>query len=684
MPPAPIAEEVDDEIADQSVPEYSAGGSAPSKEDNQAASIETGVFNIPIKLSAEDEQSIVEYLEDNLPKMRPPEDEANKIRGFFAIYEQSARKRSYPYENAPSLASSDLYDHVNEWLDLSETAFLQQKTTFVLDREEVSLPEEAISRIEHTYQKKYFKPVFSEELRPALFESACLGTSVIGVKEDHNIAKVFKKIVIRSDKDLVANTLKLTTKQREAAKAKIDKNEIYVCDHEELEYKNFGPVPCRVDQTKFWYPRNTKRMKEWEVVAEQEFYTEGAMNLLADQGEFRGDKVKEAIDTRDMEMRLHEKDKNYKLPSGIKSCGELDSNWKSVKGVKQVGDAYLNEYAVYRVTMLYGIKDDVDKTGNIKSWITVMYCPAASCILAASHCLLGFPYRLVRLRPVPYRAMSSGIAQARYHHNLLDTELKSLFLASVEQEVGAPLLIRKSSSLYASGFRSYPGSAAYVDDVDKDVRFMPFPDRTALSSNAMSMVLGSSPRSNLGQGYASGKREEVLLNKEQSQIKARINSIALDLDEVFNLCWKHHCLLAKFNRPNDKVVEFVYDEMPTNTALYILADEMNEELVWSCTSTAGTLTPQARQAEAMQRFQFFYKEVPVLVNNPQKTIAWLNYMSDYFEFNSLQKKDLLPSEEDFQAYQQQLGAQGAQQGGAPQETPLTAQSSATQNHRPAK
>jgi hypothetical protein len=687
--PTPISQELDDPaLQEEGGDEYEPvnQGEASEKEQNEADSIDTSNFSIPIKFSEEEEESIVNYLEENLPKMKPDSKESDKIRGFFAMYEMAVRKRNYPYENAPSLASSDAYDHMNQWLDQAETAFLMQRTTFVLDREEVDLPEETINRIERTYQKKFFKNIFAEELRPMLFEGGFLGVSVVGVSQDHILDKCFKKLVIRTSDDLSKYITKLTKKQQSEAADKLSKGDIYVCDTEYLEYKNFGPNPRRIDQTKFWYPRNTKKLKEWEIVSEQEFYTKDSLLLLAEQGEFDSEAVQDALETRRISYKLYEKEgEKFKLPPNVRSSVELDSDWRSEMGaIKEQGDSYQEELAIYRVTMLHGIKTKEDPKGLVRSWIQVVYCPAGSCILSATHCLYGLPYRLVRLRPVPYKAMCSGIAHSRYHYNLLDTELKSLFLASVEQEVGAPLLIRKNSSLYASGFRAYPSGVAYVDDVDHDAKFMPFPEKSALSNNAMSMVLGSSPRSNLGQGYSSGRRELLQYQKEQQSTKARINSIAVDLDEVFNLCWKIHCNLSKFNRPNNKVVEFVYDQIPTDTKLYILEDEMQEDFVWTCTATATSLTPDARLQEAMQKYEFFMKQ-PVSVNSPRLNVAWDQYMADFLGLDERQKQTLLPTDDDFKIMQTQQGAQGGQRPNSPPgatPSPLTNQSAATPFHRP--
>lgn len=654
--------------------------------DAEVKSSDVSKFDIPIKLSTEDKEKIVQYLEENLPKMKPPEEEIKKILGYFAMYEMTPRPRNFPYENAPSLSSTDAHDKTNEWLDTAELAFFTPRTTFTIDREETNLNEESVSRIERTYHRKFFQRIFQDALGECLFESSFLGVSVASGRESYDIQSKKKKVIIRNESDLAKEMRKLSASDIDKARKSISKGELFVSDVDSLEIVNIGPVVSRIDQTKFWYPRNTKKISEWKIVSELEFYTKSSMLQMASQGEFDAGAVDEAIENRRIlyNHKMDDKRKDDKLPEYVKCNNDLDSNWgQEIEQIKKYGDAYEDEFAVYRVTMLYGVPTEKDLKGRIKSWIEVAYCPASSSILGAKYCQDGFPYFLVRYRKVPYRIAGPGIAQARYNHNAIDSDLKSLALASVEQDVGSPLLLRNNSSVWASGFRAYPSSVTSVDDVDRDVKFLNFPDKSRVAVAAMGMVIGSSPMSNMGAGYASGKREELLQNEMMSYRKARIYSISMDLDKIFNFAWKIHCRLARFNTQDEKIVDFVEEKIPDNKKLYILEEEMDPNIVWTSVVTAASLSPQARLQEAMMKYQFFFKDQPVMVNNPKKTIAWLRFMSDFFGMDNDQKSQLLPTEEDFASYQAQLGAMGGENQGAPS-TPISAQSSSTPFHRPAK
>jgi hypothetical protein len=425
-------------------------------------------------------------------------------------------------------------------------------------------------------------------------------------------------------------------------------------------------------------------MSEWDIVAEQEFYTKSSLRVMAVKGEVDSTKVEDAVRCR-QELYAHalrkQDNKDEKLPEGVKGQSELDSNWsEEIGSIKKQGDAYEDEFAVYRVTLRYGVKTDTDPGGVIKSWIEVMYCPANGSILSATFCQDDFPYKIVQYRPVPYKAFGPGIAHEFWNTNNYDTELKCLFLACVEQEVGTPLLINKNSDLWASDYRAYPGSVVSTDNPATDAHFMQMPDKSRVVSEGISMVLGSSPQANRGAGYASGKREAILNEKDVNSRKARIHSIAIDLDKIVNASWKILCRVSKFNRPDETILDYVMDTPPVSgNKLYILSNEMTDKIVWTSAATATTLTPEARFVEAMRHREIFLEKDPAAVNNPRLRMAWDDYIANIVGFDDLKKQKLLPKAEDYAQFQAQLGAQGAQ-GGPDQQahsTPLQSQSAST-------
>lgn len=679
MPVPEITEPPPDDVEalpPEETPAFAPGGEPAPSQVSELEDADVSMFDVPIELSEEDEKKIVSYLEDNLPKMKPPDEEQAMCRNFLAMYEMKARKRGFPYENAPSLASSDAHDAMNEWLDVAETAFFMQRTTFTVDREETVFSEDVLARMEKTYHRRFFLKSAADDLKLALFEAGFLGAAVVGVRESFDIQPVREKIVIRNFDDLTRHGSVLTTKQAESARKKVSEGELFVAERESLKIINIGPSLARIDLTKFWYPRNTKLMKEWDLVSEQEFYTKSAMLEMAERGEFKKSAVDQAISTRKAlysnAIRNEEKDEDSPLPQDVRSNDALDAGWiAEMNQIKELGDAYEDQFAVYRVTLKYNLTTKVDPSGRLRSWIQVLYCPSGRCLLGSKFCQDGFPYYLIQRRPVPYKAMGPGIANERYNHNLLDTDLKSLFLASIEQEVGAPLLIRKSSDLWASGFRAYPGSVAYTDNPDQDVKFASFPEKSRLAAQGMTMVLGSSPMSNKGAGYASGKREEELWNQKMLAWKARVLSVALDFDKPVNAAWKIFCRLAKYNRESRKIVEWVCPSDPGDTKLFVLESEMDPKIQWTSVVTAISLTPDARKQEAIEKFIFFHKDEPASVNNPQKTVAWQEYMADYFGIDQALRAKLLLTVEDVAQFHQQLGVEGAQ-GGDQQRKPSTA------------
>lgn len=654
----------------------------PVIDPSEIKSPDMSMFDFNIELSIEEEKAIVDYLESNLPKMRPSTDENKRIINYLAMYEMAARERSFPYEGAPSLASSDAHDNANKWLDQLDTAFLMQKVTFNIDRNETKLTEEAINRIENTYDKKFFRKILAPEIPLIGFESGYLGCSVICLRDQFNIYPQKEKVVVKDQESYEKNAVKLTKSQQEEAKKSISKGDIYAVERDFIKNEYIGPVPAQVDLTKFWYPRNAKNTKDWRVVSEQEFYTKSSLIKMAEMGELEKDKVENVIESR-KRMYQYEFQENGNFPEDVKRFDKLDSNWRSEKAaIQEMGDAYDDEFGVYRVTMLYNLKTKADAEGKLQSWIQVLYCPSGRCLIGKSFCKDGFPYYLVQRRRLPYKAMGNGIAQERYNQNLLDTDMKSLFLASVEQEIGAPLIIRKDSGLFASDFRAYPSSVAYTEDVQRDMAFVPFPEKSRLAVEGMKMILGSSPGANKGAGYASGKREELMMSQEMMETKARIRSIAEGLDCVFNAAWKAHCRLSQYNTDSRKFVDWVYKEPPEDgTKLYILESEMDDNIVWTSVQTSISLSPDARRQNFLIQYEFFHTRQPVSVNNPRLTINWLNKGADYFDMDDNDKAKLLPTPDDFA----QLQSQQAMQGGQNQEAPgtaLTSQSTTTPFRNP--
>lgn len=655
---------------------------------DDVAQADVGIFDSPLNLSQEDKERIISYLEENLPKMRPPEDEKRKIRSYFAMYEMIAKNRNFPYEGAPSLSSSDAHDATNEWLDQAETAFLMQRVTFTIDREETNLSEDKISRMEKTFHRKFFLKDLAPEARLILFEAGFLGASVTRLSETYDIIKTKDKIVIKDAATLAQYSSSLTKSQEEEAKEKISQSDIFAAEQESIRMENLGARVDRVDQTKFWFPRNSKSIDEWQIVSEVEYYTKSSLKEMASLGEVDSTALDKMIEVRTAAYANYfsSKDdpKHSPLPESVKYLKDMDSDWSGESAqIKQYGDTYDDEFAIYRVTLKYNVKTEKDPAGKLRSWIQVLYSPCGGVLLGSKFCQDGFPYFIIQRRHVPYKAMGPGIAQERYNPNLMDTELKSLFLASLEQEIGAPLMIRKGSGLYASSFRAYPASVAYTEDPQRDVAFLPFPQKSRLAVEGMTMVLGSSPSANRGAGYASGKREELMQGKDLISTKARIQSIAMDLDKVVNAAWKIFCRLSKFNTDKRKVIDWVFDEEPLNgKKLFILSQEMDPDLVWSSVNSAVSLTPDARLAEAMRKFQFFHQQVPVSVNDPELTINWLDYMANYFDLDENQRQKLLPTAQSFQNLQAQQAAQGGQNQQA-SGTSLTAQSPNTPFQRPA-
>lgn len=641
-------------------------------------------FDIKLKLSDEQKKSIVSYLEDNLPKMRPPAEEIQRIQAYLGMYEMAAHKRAFPYENAPSLASSDAHDTVNEQLDVAETTFLQTRVTNTIDREETTLNEATTERLEKTFHRKFFLPHMASELRLLLFESIYLGCSVQAVREVFDVKPIKQKLVLQKIDDLAKIQSQLTKAQFQKAQKALSEGKTYITETEGIQMENVGPRSVRVDLTKFWFPRNTKLAKEWQIVAEPEFYTKSSLLELVERGEMDADAVNRVLESRAQQREYKDDKEKSGMLESVKVFKSLDdSGWEAgSSSLDQKGDSYEEEFVVYRVSSLYNLPTKQDPQGRLRSWVQFMYCPTGQQLLSETYLQDGFPYYLVQRRPVPYRAMGPGIAQERYQHNLLDTECKSLFLASVEQEVGAPLLIRKNSMLYASGFRAYPSSVAYVDNIAQDAGFLPFPEKSRLAVNGMSMILGSSPSANKGAGYASGKREELMQGKEMLSYKARMLSIAMDMDKITNAVWRIYCRLAKYNRPERKIVPWVYDNKPEDgQKLYALISEMREDVIWSSVLSAVSLTPDARWADFLMKYEFFYRQQPVLQGNPEKTIAWLNYAADVKGIDERLRMKLLPDMKDFMEYQAKLGAMGGEREEA-QATPDQAQSSSTPFSRP--
>lgn len=654
-------------------------------------------LDVELKLTSEQEKEIVKYLDENLPRMKCSTEEEDMINTCFAMYEMSARSRNFPYENAPSIASSDAHDKLNDWLDQAETAFLQQKVTFVIDREDASYKEADAGRIERTVHKKFFQGSgFSRELRTILFEAGYLGGSIVSTREQYDLQPSRKKVIIKTIADLEAEQKNLTQKQINQAKEDITAGKMFFAERDVLEAKNVGPVVTRINRTKFFLPRNQNDWKKWQIVAEQEFYTKSKLLEMAQMGELDMAKVNKCIEAR----RKDYADKTAHEKSGL---GEdvkphiLDSSWaRDLSLIQEMGDSYDDEFAVYRTTMLYGVPTEVDKSGKMRTWIEVLYCPAGDCIIGAKFCQDGFPYKLIQIRPVPYRAIGPGIAQQRFNANMLTSDLLSYFLAALEQEIGAPLMIRKNSSLWATAFRAYPSSVVYTEDPEKDAKFIPFPEKSRLAVEGIKVILGSSPDANQGAGYASGKRQELLDNQKMIEVKAKLLSVAIDCDEVFNACWRILCRISKYNTPENAYIPWIVQQKPKDKKLYVLAEEMDEHVEWSCTVAALTLSPDARLQRALMQKEIMHDKVPVSVNSPRLTQSWLNFIANHFDnMDESARAELLPNEEDFQMMQAQQAAAGAaaqppEGGGKPPQNgngqkvpPLVAQSRATPHRNPA-
>lgn len=690
--PPPGASLEGDAVDPTQVDDVSQETPPPDEDSIDIADVNT--LDVKLNLSPEDKAEIVSYLDTNLPNMRPTIDDEKRIKSWLAMYEMSVRKRNFPYEDAPSLASSDAHDIINKWLDKTETAFLRNQVTFAIDRDETSKPEESVRRMESTYHKKFFwKSGFADDLRLIIFEAGLLGTSIVSVRENYNIRPVRKKVFIRDDKDLIREKKNITQAEYNAAQKKISKGEYFITDRDSLEIVNIGPKANRVDQTKFWYPRNVKLQKDWQIMSEQELYTKSDFLSMVEKGELDRDEVDNAISKRKEAVRnkiaYDGGGSNRKVLEDVKPH-VLDVNWSSEIGsIKKMGEGYDDQFYVYRVTMLYKVKTGADPTGNLRSWIEVIYCPAGGNILSASFCQDGSPYYLIRYRPVPYKSMGVGIAQERFAANCLDSDMKSYFLASLEQELGSPTLIRKASSLWASGFRKYPGAVAAVDDINADVKDFPFQEKSRLSVEGMKIILSSSPGVNAGMGYASGKREELVQGSQDVSDQARMHSIAMDIDNIANASWKILCRLSKMNTDEQKIIDWIYKDVPPNMRMYMLEDEMDPKIFWTSVMSAVTMNPDARFQQAMMDYQIFHQQVPVSVNNPELTIAWLDFLANFRpEMTPENRKNLLPQQQHFEAMQQQQAMQGAQngqpavgppppQGQKPQVPPLVAQSPAT-------
>ncbi len=678
----------------------SPGESRPGEMDQE----KIAVLDVEIKLNEDQEKEIVGYLKDNLPKMRCSDDEEKRIKAYFAMYDMAISKRTFPYENAPSIASSDAHDKLNEFLDYAEIAFLQQRNVYSIDREDSPYDEATCRRIEKTvHRERFIKNDLISEFRLMLFESAFLGSQYVAIREVYDIEPRRTRVVIKNDDDLQAEMKNLSGPQVDEARKAIVNGRRYLTERDTLKIKNVGPMPVRIDQTKFFYPRNSKKMSEWQLAGEKEFYTKSALRELARRGELRKEKVEEAVQKRkdaytQYQLRQEEKKKDSGILEDVKPS-ELDSDWvQDIGEIATMGDAYEDEFCVYRVSMLYNIATRHDPSGALRTWIEVLFCPAGDNVLGAKFCQHGFPYRQAQLRPVPYRCNGAGMAQGRYAHNMLDSDLKSLALASIEQEVGTPLLLRDSSGLFALDFRAYPASVAYTQDVHNDAAFLPMPEKSRLAIQGMSMVLGSSPQSNLGAGYASGKREETLLEERINHIKARIHTLSLDFDGIFNAMWKIDCQMSRLNTEKQKYLPWVFkdqSEVPNGRKLYVLESEMVPDITWTCTASARDLTPDSRLKRALMEKEILHDKVPASVNSPRLTKNWSARIARFFDdIEERDLPDLIPSDQDFAALQQQLGSQGGERpnapGGAGGENvprgtvaPMTAQSPATPFRNPA-
>lgn len=648
---------------------------------------DAGALNVKLALSPEKKVEISSYLEENLINMTMSEDDQNRLKSYLSMYDMAVARRDFPYENAPSLPSSDAYDKLNEWLDKAEVAFLITNGTFAIDRQEVNLDEQVIRRMEKTWHKKYFwGSGFASELRLILFEAGFLGGSILSTRETFDVEPQREKVVIKTVKDLTKYQPSITKADYDGATAAVSRGQIYLAERDILKVVFAGPKIGRVNQTKFLYPQNEPDFRKWEIVSEKEFYTKSTLYSMAEMGEIEKDELDKAIGMiKERANYEKEKDKDKKgkeLPEAVKPS-DLDLSHKAnMSGLTEYGDAYEEELCVYRTTMKYKVKTDEDPSGIHRSWVEVIYCPAGRNVLSSTFCKYGFPYDIVQYRPVPHKAIGSGIAQARYPFNMFDADMKSLFMACLEQEIGAPTLIRKDSDLWASGFRTYPGSTAYTKDPANDVKVFAMPEKSRLATEGMKIVLGSSPDANKGAGYASGKREQILQEQRNVTDQSRMHAIAVGLDAPMNKAWKIMCQVSKLNDNTTKWVDWVYSVPPTNTKLYMLENEMDPQVVWTSVLSAISMSPDALYQQAIQDYQMFHEQVPVSVNSPRLSMAWLKYLAGFRpQMDEKHQAELLPNMQDFQQYQQSLGQMGGQREGQ-SATTATAQSSTTPFHRP--
>lgn len=684
LPPEPTEE--------GEVPEFQADqAGAPAEVEEEIDIADASVLDVPLKLSEDDEKSICSYLNESLPKMRSDDEEVRRIKSYLSMYDMAARKRNFPYENAPSLASTDAYDALNKELDVAETAFLQQRVTFALDREDSPLSEDQTRRVEKTVHRKFFlESGLASDLRLILFEALYLPGATVCVRPNYDIRPVRQKVVLKTEKDIEANRTSLKMEDINKATKLIAEGKIHVAEIEKLDIVNVGPKINRIDLTKFLYPRNTSSHTEWQIMGECEFYTASALRELAERGEMDSGAVSDVLASREEKRKkvISSKERGSRGLTEIPKPHILEPDWTSdYEAMKKMGDAYEDEFATYRVCMLYGLPTKSDPKGRLRSWIQVVFCPEGNRILGATFCQDGCPYFIIQRRPVSYRAYGVGLAQARHSTNAFDADMKSLFLASIEQEIGTPLMIRKSSGLWATNFRAYPGSVTYTEDVDRDAKFLSFPDKSRLAAEGMKMVLGTSPQSNRGMDYASGKREELVQEERLTGSKARIHSIAMDLDVVWNFAWKILCRLAKLNTEEKKFVPWVIKDGPdpVDKRLFVFEREMSPELKWSSVLSATTLTPDARLATFLRAKEICYDKVPAAVNSPRLTIGWIKRAFENMDgFSKSDQAELLPNEQDFQQFQAQLGAQGGQRPNAgeppsdqPPSTPAVSQSAST-------
>lgn len=656
---------------------------------DKADDVEVDALGAELVLTEEEEKNVCAYMEENLPKMMATQEETDRIKTYLSMYDQAVKKRSYPYDGAPSTAVDDATQKVNQLLDEAETAFLQQPQTWVLDRDAANLEEEQCARIEQTVHRNVVKASgLYSDLRLMLFESFYLGVTLLAPREHYDIRPIREKVIIRDEKDLLECAKDLTSKQLDDAKDAIASGKLYVADRDVLKMVSVGVKFDRIDQTKFLYPRNTNRMSEWQIVAEKEFYVKSALMEMAERGLISVDKLNEAIEKR-KEAYSKYKDEKGKIAEDVKPS-VLDSDWTSEYDMMQeMGDAYDDEFAVYRVTMLYNAKTAKNRDGRLRSWVQFSYCPAGNCILSAQFCPEGeFPYFPCQFRPIPHRAFGPGVAHFRFNANEISSDLLSLFMACIEQEIGTPLLIRETSGLFATDFRMYPGATAYTGNPREDAVLLPFQEKSRLAVEGMKILLGgvTGPDQAQGAGYASGKKAEILQKDRITSARARLFSFAQDLDKAFNYGWKIICKMSKLNRVGKKYLDWVYAEIPkTNPPMryYVLDGEMRPELEWTCSLSAVSLTPEARLQEALMMKQILHDNVPAAVNSPRLTIGWSEYIAGFFKsLNPNMRAKLLPNEQDFQIYQAQLGQMGGQREQAPA-TQATAQSKNTPFRNPA-